>query len=53
MTGNEWALLLLGYGIVVTVLFVIVLGAYGEQQAELHKLRRQVHPSTRNRKANR
>lgn len=51
MTAEAWVFCLLAYGVVITVLFVVVLGTVDEQRAELDRLRRRIHPSTRNRKA--
>lgn len=45
MTPLEWALLV--YGVLSTVWLVVALGTVDEQRAELHKLRRRIHPSTR------
>lgn len=44
---------LLAYGVVVTILFVIVDLANVDLRAEVDDLRRRIHPSTRNRKTNR
>lgn len=45
MTPLAW--LLLAYGALTTFWLVIALGTVDEQRAELHKLRRRLHPSTR------
>lgn len=45
MTPFEW--MLLAYGVVVTILFVIVVATVDEQREEIHRLRLRIHPGSR------
>lgn len=53
MTATEWAWLLAGLSSVLFVLLVIAVAGNADLASENRRLREHLHPSTRNRKANR